>query len=291
MISVLVTTNNVIEPLRRLSAYTASPLFDLFLRLYVSWFFFNAGLIKLSATLNGEFSSVVEKFDWIYPVTLFGTQLDPTTAAIGSLFGEIALPILLALGLFSRFAAIGLFIMTAVIQFGTDVGVLNESILLFVMSGSLFLKGPGFFSLDHLFVSILRARSAVMPSLGQQLGLWDIQSDIPGHEASGRFVRALATGFWYTIIGLGLLHLLVALIDLIPAISISPFVIVDVFSRISPETALLGYCLAIAFSFITGLIYAVLSLKHNVVFTPQKSIGFGIGTALLFMIFYGVAIA
>ena len=294
MIRTLVQLNNTLEPVRKLLSYTASPLFDLALRLYISWFFFSAGLIKLNAALNGNFQDVVEKFDNWYPVVIGGTKLDPTLAAFLGTFGEIVLPILLAIGLFSRFAALGLLVQAAVITFFTqstlffEGPVFFESLVMFIVTGALFLKGPGFFSLDHILVSALRARSAAMPGFKTQIGLEDLDTDLPGHESSGRFVRAIATGFWYTIIGMGILHFIAAVVDLVPAISLKSFMVVDMFSKTTPDTALAGYIFAIIFAYAAGVLYAVLSKKSSVVFTFQKAGIWVAGTGLLFMILHGI---
>ena len=286
MIKLAVTLNNGIEPLRKLSSYTAAPLFDLAIRLYVSWFFFKAGLIKFSSFWAGDFSSVIEKFELWYPVNLLGTQWDPVFSAYASLFGELLLPILLALGLFSRFAALGLVIMTAVITFGTTNAVFFESVMLFVITGSLFLKGPGFFSLDHLLVSFLRARSAVMPDFQAQIGLHEVDTDLPGHERSGRFVRAIATGFWYTVIGIVALHCLASIITLIPGIDLTSAMITHIFSMTTPQTALAGYFLAIVYSYITGIVYAFASQKMDVVFTFKKIGIWIVGSGIIFMLLH-----
>lgn len=68
-------------------------------------------------------------------------------------YAELILPLLLFIGLFSRFAALGLFIMTLVIQFV----VFPDQILTYKEHGlwavallAIIIRGPGPLSLDHI---------------------------------------------------------------------------------------------------------------------------------------------
>ncbi|MGL6040226.1 MAG: DoxX family protein, partial [Deefgea sp.] len=77
-----------------------APAADLLLRLYVSKVFFLSGLTKIQ--------------DWETTVFLFTEEyrtpfLPPLLAAIGGTAAELILPVLLTLGLLTRFAALGLF--------------------------------------------------------------------------------------------------------------------------------------------------------------------------------------
>jgi putative oxidoreductase len=78
---------------------------QLLARLYVGSVFFMAGLTKIR--------------DWDTTLALFADEyhvplLSPTVAAIMGTGGELVLPVLLVLGLFGRFAALGLFVMNIV---------------------------------------------------------------------------------------------------------------------------------------------------------------------------------
>ena len=75
------------------------PLFLLGLRLWVSWQFLKSGWLKLR-----DWDSTVFLFQEEYRVPL----LSPELAAVAGTFGEVFFPLLLAFGVFSRFAAIGL---------------------------------------------------------------------------------------------------------------------------------------------------------------------------------------
>jgi putative oxidoreductase len=76
--------------------------------------------------------------------------VDPTVAAYGAAFAEHFFPILLVLGLASRFAALSLLIMTSIIEIFVypdawpTHGVWATCFLLVIT------RGPGLISLDHL---------------------------------------------------------------------------------------------------------------------------------------------
>ena len=72
----------------------------LIFRLWISWQFFHAGLLKLS-----DWSVTLDLFREEYHVPL----LPPAVAAVAGAGGELFFPLLLTLGLFSRPAALGLF--------------------------------------------------------------------------------------------------------------------------------------------------------------------------------------
>lgn len=294
MLKAAICTNNALEPVRKLFQITASPLFDVAMRFYIGWFFFSSGLVKWNDFINGNFSNVVEKFDSWYPVVIGGTKLDPTFAAYAGMLGELILPVLLFAGLFGRFAAFGLLIMATMITFFTESTmffegpVFFESVVMFVITGMLFIKGPGFISLDHILVSALRGRSAAMPDFKTQIGLEEPESDLPGHEASGRVVRALATGFWYTLFALAILHVLAGLLTFIPGLDLSAGMITNMFTAKMPETALTGYVLSIIYAYIAGTLYAVTSLKMDVVYTLRKSAIWAFSAALIFMVLYAL---
>jgi putative oxidoreductase len=74
-------------------------------RLHVAWVFFASGLTKLR-----DWDSTLMLFQEEYQVPL----LPPEWAAYAGTAGELALPLLLALGLFGEFAALGLGIVNIV---------------------------------------------------------------------------------------------------------------------------------------------------------------------------------
>ncbi|GJI95737.1 membrane protein [Duganella caerulea] len=79
-------------------------LMSLALRWYVGWQFFKAGLIKVS-----DWSATLALFHDEYKVPL----LPPDLAAYFGAAGELALPVLLCVGLVSRPAALALFLVNA----------------------------------------------------------------------------------------------------------------------------------------------------------------------------------
>ncbi|MEB0136145.1 DoxX family protein [Actimicrobium sp. CCC2.4] len=76
-------------------------LIALAIRLYVGWQFFKSGLVKI-----GDWDATLALFRDEYHVPL----LPPELAAVMGAGGELVFPVLLLLGLFSRPAAIGLFV-------------------------------------------------------------------------------------------------------------------------------------------------------------------------------------
>lgn len=88
----------------RLPEYFA-PLFDLGLRLFLANVFFKSGLTKIKS-----WDSTLYLFSDVYQVPL----LNPEVAAWLATSAELGLSVLLVLGLFGRFAAVGLFILNGV---------------------------------------------------------------------------------------------------------------------------------------------------------------------------------
>lgn len=96
--------------------------------------------------------SAVYLFREEYGLPLVPPELGASLAALG----EHCLPVLILLGLGTRFAALGLLLMTAVIQFlvypaAYPTHGVWAAILLYLMA-----RGPGRFSLDHLIAGRLR---------------------------------------------------------------------------------------------------------------------------------------
>lgn len=79
--------------------YLRSPLL-LGTRLWVSWQFLKSGWLKLTT-----WDTTLELFRSEYQVPV----LSPTIAAAAGTFGELFFPVLVALGLFARVGALGLF--------------------------------------------------------------------------------------------------------------------------------------------------------------------------------------
>ena len=121
----------------------ARPLALLAARLYVAQAFFSSGLTKLR--------------DWETTVALFSDEykvpwLSPGVAAAAGTAGELVLPVLLALGLGGRFAALGLSVVNvvAVISLAEIApAALQQHILWGCLLIGVLLWGPGRWSLDR----------------------------------------------------------------------------------------------------------------------------------------------
>lgn len=73
----------------------------------------------------------------------------PTLMAWGSSIGEIVLPILLVLGLFTRFSALGILAMTAMIQLTIPDGWANFHLPWAALALAIMYMGPGKIALDN----------------------------------------------------------------------------------------------------------------------------------------------
>ena len=122
----------------------AVPVLDLAIRLFVASVFFQSGLTKIA-----NWDSTLSLFENIYAVPV----LAPSLAVLLGTGVELGFPVLLALGLGSRFAAAVLFVfnIVAVISYPDlgDVGLKDHQLWGALLLVSL-LHGPGRLSLDHL---------------------------------------------------------------------------------------------------------------------------------------------
>ena len=125
-----------------------APIANLWARIYIGYYvFFVSGLAKLD-----DFEETVELFDAAEDGEFALPFLPAEPAAYLATAGELILPILLILGLFTRFSAAGLFVMAAVIQFF----VFPEQLHIFWMITCALLVGYGGdkLSLDNLLLKI-----------------------------------------------------------------------------------------------------------------------------------------
>jgi putative oxidoreductase len=147
--------NNLIQPLRGASKCILSPIFDFGVRLYMANIFFTSGWLKFGNFLNDDWESTTFLFEEIHPIPF----LNPSFAAISGTAAELILPVLLVLGLFARLGAVGLLVMTAMIQFAVpaDYGIQHDQHYFWMfLLGMIVLKGPGRISLDHLIQKWLK---------------------------------------------------------------------------------------------------------------------------------------
>ena len=119
------------------------PVAALAARLYVAQAFFASGLTKLR-----DWDTTLALFMDEYKVPL----LPPDVAAVMGTGGELVLPVLLALGLGGRFAALGLSVMNvvAVVSLAEIApAALQQHQFWGALLVGIAVYGPGLFSLDH----------------------------------------------------------------------------------------------------------------------------------------------
>ena len=121
-------------------AAALAPLANLAARIYVGMDFFRSGLLKFD-----DFEETLELFadDFVLPF------MPPEPAAYLATAGELVLPVLLFLGLFTRFAAAGLFTMAVVIEIWVFPGTMQHYYWMLIL-GMLLGYGGGKLSLDSL---------------------------------------------------------------------------------------------------------------------------------------------
>jgi putative oxidoreductase len=124
------------------------PLLALRVALAVPFYF--SGLTKWNGFLTLSDGAIFLFFDE-FRLHIFGQAFRypfPLVAAYGAGIAEIVLPILLVAGLFTRFAALGLLFMTAVIQLTVPEGWANFHLPWAAMAFALVVFGPGRIALD-----------------------------------------------------------------------------------------------------------------------------------------------
>jgi putative oxidoreductase len=144
--------------LGRLATLVAPPV----LRVALAVPFFRSGLTKWDGFLQLA-PSATYLFSDEFKLHIFGGIYDfpfPDLFALVDGVAEIALPILLVLGLATRFAALALLVMTGVIQLVVPEGWANFHLPWAGLALAIIALGPGPLSLDHFIDSAGRRRSA-----------------------------------------------------------------------------------------------------------------------------------
>ena len=137
---------------RRLLARFPVSLTQLALRVALAAPFWRSGLTKWDGCLHLS-DSAVYLFSEEFRLHLFGAELAmpaPHLMAFLSACGEIAFPVLLVMGLGTRFATLGLLLMTAIIQLTIPDGWANFHLPWAAMALAILTHGPGRLSLDEL---------------------------------------------------------------------------------------------------------------------------------------------
>lgn len=117
----------------------ALPVLVLFMRFWMAKIFWYSGLTKIS---NWQSTVFLFKEEYKVPV------IPPEIAAYFATAFELTCPVLLILGLGTRFATLPMLAMTAVIQF-TYLDLIDHRYWAMLLALILF-YGPGTLSLDHL---------------------------------------------------------------------------------------------------------------------------------------------
>jgi putative oxidoreductase len=126
------------------------PLFVL--RLALARPFFASGLTRWDGWFTLSFGTKI-LFSQDYRLHIFGAQIPfpfPELVATMASTGEIVLPILLAFGFLTRWAALGLLGMTAIIQLTYPDGWANFHLYWAAMALAILTFGPGAVSVDRL---------------------------------------------------------------------------------------------------------------------------------------------
>jgi putative oxidoreductase len=124
----------------------------LILRLALARPFFASGLTRWDGWFTLAFGTKI-LFAQEYKLHIFSAQIPfpmPELVATMASTAEIALPILLAFGLLTRWAALGLLCMTAIIQLTYPDGWANFHLYWAAMALAILTFGPGAISLDRL---------------------------------------------------------------------------------------------------------------------------------------------
>ncbi|MBL4761968.1 MAG: DoxX family protein [Gammaproteobacteria bacterium] len=120
------------------------PVLDLGLRLWVAKVFFASGLTKVQSW---------ETTVWLFEEEYMVPVLSPQIAAFMATSAELFLPVLLVLGLATRFGVAGLFILNAVavLSYAETLGAvgIKDHILWGMMLLVTLIHGPGKLALDH----------------------------------------------------------------------------------------------------------------------------------------------
>jgi len=144
----------VLETLSWAGALLAPP----FLRVALAIPFFLSGRTKWDGLSLSP--GALYLFQEEFKLHLFGAELGfplPGLTAFATASAEIALPVLLVLGLATRFAALGILAMTMVIQLVIPGGWLTYHLPWAAMALALIALGPGALSLDRLIARRIAA--------------------------------------------------------------------------------------------------------------------------------------
>jgi putative oxidoreductase len=148
---------DVVEWFARVAQIVAQPV----LRIALAVPFFKSGLTKWDGFLSLS-PAAAYLFEDEFKLHVLGEAYDfPMPIAVAYLDGiaEIVLPVLLVIGLATRFSALALLVMTGVIQLVVPDGWANFHLPWAGLALAIIALGPGALSLDHLLEELPRART------------------------------------------------------------------------------------------------------------------------------------
>jgi putative oxidoreductase len=125
---------------------------QLVLRIAVALPFWRSGQTKWTGWFELS-DSAVYLFEQEFKIHLFGQQYAyplPQLTAYASSLAEVILPVMLVLGLGTRFAALGILLMTAIIQLTVPDGWATYHLPWAAMALAVMTHGPGKLAVDHL---------------------------------------------------------------------------------------------------------------------------------------------
>ncbi len=147
----------ITERLAQVARVVAPPV----LRIALALPFFKSGLTKWDGFLSLS-PAAAYLFEDEFKLHIFGQAYDfplPTVFAYFDGLAEIVLPLLLIVGLATRFSALLLLVMTGVIQLVVPEGWANFHLPWAALAVAIVALGPGKLSLDHLAASLCRPLS------------------------------------------------------------------------------------------------------------------------------------
>lgn len=121
-----------------------APIWDLLARVCLFDVFFHSGWLKLANAINGNWYITIFLFKYEHPIPYIPASI---AAALGT-FNEVFFGALILLGLFSRFSALVLLIMSIIIEF-TYMHSPDHYLWIFLLS-SVLIRGGGKLSMDYL---------------------------------------------------------------------------------------------------------------------------------------------
>ncbi len=142
----------------KLSDMVLMPLMNLGIRLYMASIFFKSGMLRFQDFMNDQWHSQITAFTDYHPIP----GVPPELSAAGGTIGELVLPVILAFGLFTRFGAAGLLVMTILIQYvvPADYGVANDEHYMWMLLLMVpMLHGGKTLSLDFIFQNFVFGRN------------------------------------------------------------------------------------------------------------------------------------